>query len=412
LAIGCWGETFCMDVDMGCVPRVITDTRMLFTRDAVGKMWGWSDAGWGGDWLDTYHNDEKMKPYGWKTVYESHGPCLTDYKSDGWYMTNDMKIGIDVSSCVRSFRSDDHTRTLISLSYLFHSDFETSRCSFFSMGGAGDLYTPFVAYGCRDGLTEELRVDEDLEINTYFVERLELKGSPPWFVGFPGQELLDGKSWAKGFRALIIRKYLGIFNNKQYTNPSISLLSVNRTEQVKANLNLLLSPPSDVEMIRHGDSVIFEVEWITLPKKAADYYGPNEAFRSHLLQHPNSWRTIHQEAIQNDLQVGVSGGVLKCNYPVIIQATDESCVEVTFEELIAGNPNYSRVPIRFEGLRSRKFALYQMMQNGDEQRFSPEVHGNDYWQTDYEVNNGYSLSFNITLDASKPKWLLRKCEDE
>ena len=32
LAIGCWGETICFDMDMSCVDVAITDVRMLMAR--------------------------------------------------------------------------------------------------------------------------------------------------------------------------------------------------------------------------------------------------------------------------------------------------------------------------------------------------------------------------------------------
>lgn len=41
LAIGCWGETICFDMDMRLVDITITDERMLMARNGLtGKKWG------------------------------------------------------------------------------------------------------------------------------------------------------------------------------------------------------------------------------------------------------------------------------------------------------------------------------------------------------------------------------------
>jgi hypothetical protein len=79
LAIGCWGETFCMDMEMALARRTICDIRMLMTAGKVSKKWRFTDAGWGGDWLSILGNDgQRKKPFCWKTAYNSYGPCLTD----------------------------------------------------------------------------------------------------------------------------------------------------------------------------------------------------------------------------------------------------------------------------------------------------------------------------------------------
>jgi hypothetical protein len=36
-------------------------------------------------------------------------------------------------------------------------------------------------------LIEEIHVEESIDFNEYFVERKELKGPKPWYIGFPGK---------------------------------------------------------------------------------------------------------------------------------------------------------------------------------------------------------------------------------
>jgi hypothetical protein len=404
LAIGCWGETCCMDLDMGCCKQTITDIRMLFTKGEDGKLWQWSNAGWGGDWLQVYNDkSERLMPFSWKSAYESHGPCLTCMHIGGSYQSSDGNQ-VELTSSVRTLRTDDYARTFTRLSYVFKKDLPTLKSHFFGLGGSSHINTPKVAYGNKDGLTEEINIEEDIERDAYFIERKELTGSPPWFIGFPDQEIRDSAKLGKGFRALVIRKFHASFSNVEYHNPSISLIGQHKHLNVDVNLKLVLSPPIGVESFQSGDNVDFVVELITLPKMAKDYYGPNEEFRSHLLKNEDSWRIIYREAIQNDLQVTISGGILKCKYPIIIIVTDEDKVVVKTKGGVGG------VPIKFEGLKSTDYVLNQLLESGEE-RFAPEVHGNDYWQTDFDAITQFSLTFNIALDQTKrpvTEWILRK----
>ncbi len=53
----------CLDMDMSLVDVAITDVRMLMARKGLeGKKWGWTDGGWGGDWLNL-QNDRGQNIY-------------------------------------------------------------------------------------------------------------------------------------------------------------------------------------------------------------------------------------------------------------------------------------------------------------------------------------------------------------
>lgn len=214
---------------------------------------------------------------------------------------------------------------------------------------------------------------------------------------------LDDAKWGKGFRALVIRNYHALINNVEYKRPCISLIGLQKETSAKANLQLVVSPPDGVEFFRSGDNISLEVELITLPQKASDYYGSNEEFRCHIQQYPDSWRTIHREANGNDLHVEVFGGILKSSYPLRILVTNESKVRV---KIIGG---VGAIPMRFEGLPSNNYILNQMKKDSED-RFAPEVHGNDYWQTDYNTKTSFSLTFNISIGEymTETTWVLQK----
>jgi hypothetical protein len=169
------------------------------------------------------------------------------------------------------------------------------------------------------------------------------------------------------------------------------------------NLDLLLVPPTGVTAYQPGDRVELDLEWITLPRTADDYYGPNETFRQHMAENPRSWKTVQREAEGNDLKVSVAGGALLNRYPIIIRAEKP---EVTVG--IQGGVGF--VPIRFEGLRHADACTLYRIVDGREVKLDQSVHGNDYWQTDYDVStNSFRMTFNLPLDGlAASTWIFRQ----
>jgi hypothetical protein len=274
------------------------------------------------------------------------------------------------------------------------------------MGRTGRLVTPKIAYGNGTGLIAENSVPLHLKPNELFVDKVTLTGSGPWWVAFPGAVHTSGKNWGTGSRALVIRSYRGLFDGKSYSNPTISM-PVHRVQKGgRCDLDLLLVPPNGVTQFKPGDTVEMDLQWITLPRVADDYYGPNEAFRTHLAANPRSWKTVYREARGNDLQVTVDGGVATHDYPIIIQASQ---TEIRVD--IRGG--VGAVPIRFDGLETP--SGYVLCQDVDD-RLVPldqSVHGNDYWQTAYDAGSKtYQMSFNLPLDGvESSKWVLKQTVD-
>jgi hypothetical protein len=402
LAIGCWGETMCLDMDMSPTDIAITDVRMLMTRNGpTGRKWSWSDAGWGGDWLGVHDAaGNKLAFTEMKTAYLSHGPCLTDVRYDGCY---GPQREVDVAATVRTLRTDDYARTFHTLDYEFRRQLSAETGWLFKMGRTGRLVTPQIAYGNRAGLIAEHSVPMNLKPDELFVDKVTLSGDGPWWVAFPGAMHTSGKNWGTGSRALVIRSYRAVFGDESYNSPTISMPAHRVQKDGRCDLDLLLVPPERVAEFKPGDTVEMDLEWITLPRVADDYYGPNEAFRTHLAANPRSWKTVYREARGNDLKLTVDGGVATHTYPIIIQASQP---KVTVD--IQGG--VGAVPIRFDGLETSSGYVLCQDVDGRLVPLDQSVHGNDYWQTVYDTGyNTYQMSFNLPLDGvESSRWVLKQ----
>ena len=68
------------------------------------------------------------------------------------------------------------------------------------------------------------------------------------------------------------------------------------------------------------------------------------------------------------------------------------------------------VPVRFEGLDSAEGYVVYEETGGRTVKLDQAVHGNDYWQTNYDPATAtYNLTFNLPLDGKKTsRWVLRR----
>ena len=394
LAIGCWGETICFDMDTSLVDVSITDIRMLMARQGIeGEKWNWTEAGWGGDWLNI--QDGGQKKYFWtdlKTAYLSQGPCLTNVKYEGYYGANRE---LDFKSKIQTLRTDDYSRSFQKFSYTFTRDVSPQKMWLFKLGRTYYYHSPKIAYGNGQGLLAEMDAPDTLKPGHLVVDNVALTGTGPYWVAFPDATFTRNNK-PNGYRALVIRDYKVIAGGKTYTNPTIS---VPVYKSNPTNLDIELLPPAGVSQFIKGDRIELDLELITLPREADDYYGPNEAFRKHLTENPSSsWKTTYREAKGNDLNVNVSGGKVLQNYPVAVQV-EKPEVTVTIKGGVGA------VPISFTGVKSTMGTLYQIV-NGKRVKFDQSVHGNDFWQTDYDAATKlYKITYNLPLDGlNKSTW--------
>ncbi|MEI7948279.1 MAG: hypothetical protein WCJ02_16370, partial [bacterium] len=302
-------------------------------------------------------------------------------------------------------RTDDYARTFQRFRYTFNVPVANTNISFYRQGKTGQYATPKVAYGNRDGLLAEQDVPLGLKTGHCFIDRLPLEGKGPWWVAFPGAKHTNGRDWGTGYRAFVIRSYKATINGKIYTQPTVSFpvsVPVHGPKNEISNVDLLLVPPREVTAFKPGDVIELDAEWITLPRVADDYYGPNETFRKHIAENPTSWKTTYREAVGNDLQVTARGGKVLNRYPILIHAHAP-----TIDLSIKGGVGF--VPIRFEGLTSIKDAALFEIVDGKEIKLNQAVHGNDFWQTDYDEGTcTYTLTYNLPLDSKATSvWRLR-----
>ena len=113
-------------MDMSLVDVAITDIRSLMVRAGLrGRKWSWTNAGWGGDWLNV--RDASQEKFFWtdlKTAYLAQGPCLTQARYRGCY---GAQREVDFSAQVQTLRTDDYCRTFQKLRYTFTRDVSAKR---------------------------------------------------------------------------------------------------------------------------------------------------------------------------------------------------------------------------------------------------------------------------------------------
>ena len=407
LSIGCFGETMCFDVEYSLTNVTITDVRALMVRDE--KEWGWTNGGWGGDWLCLYDDaGRKLLLGGVKVGYVSQGPCLTEVKYVAYYGSN---AAVHLEATVWTFRTNDYARTVQRLQYNFTSTVAitnepgTDGSCLFRVGGSAPWEGWFcrkIALGNGDGLIEEIEVPSTLSVGDYIVDKMKMAGPGPWWIAFPDSGF---KSHQKGmgiaWKALIIRNYKSTIAGVIRYPPKISLYVRQDHGDGDFYVDAMVVPNLGITQFSQGDEVSFDVEWVTFPYSSDTYYGDNASFKQHLQDNPMSWKTAFREAAGNNLGVSVTGGGVINTYPLIIGVSD-AVVNVS----IFGG--VGAVPVRFEGLDSRNYRLTDdsapdLSVQWYETSFSPEK------QT-------YSLVFNLPLDdRTETSWTLTQdaeCHDD
>lgn len=389
MVIGGPGEMLTLDGDHGLSTQSICDVRTLFLRQGLkGTLNRWTDAGWGGDYLIAKDkNNNKLFYNDMKTVILAHGPCFTDVHFKGFYGSERI---VAVDSKVNIVRSDDYARVFFELRYDFQKNLSAKDVKLFVMGPERITGMPKVVYGNSQGLVKEIsgsNIYKELHNKNFVID-----GQGPWWVTTP-ENFKTGTVRPFGYSALIVRSVEYRLGGQIYNTPTFGFIGTHTS----------IVAPQGISEFKSGDIIKINVEWITLPKIADDYYGPNEVFLNHLKENPQSWKTAYREAHGNDLKVKVSGGRLLKNYPLIIKAESP---EIRFK--IEGGAGY--VPLRFEGLESdRGYTLYQIIDNAEVALDQSTPMGNDFWQTDYDApSHSYKRCYNLRLDNTDvSQWVLK-----
>ena len=389
-ALGSFGESICYEP--GRVQRrcFIDDVRPLMTLPvAGGKPWGWAENCGGGDflvWVDERGAYRGLRAT--RTDYRAQGPCLTDVR----YLEETAGGEIAARMEVSLARSDDYVRAFHRLRYDVRRPATWQRLAFYQLGA--DFYndTPArrIAVGDAQGMREEWTPPQ-LQ-GGYDRRSVPLTGEQPWASIHGVDRAALHKGSAAANRGLVLRAWRSRLGGKYGVAPHFSTFG---NEWGKGNFKTVieLSPPAGLTALVPGDFVEAEVELVVFPADAKSYYGPNEPFRAALASDADTWRLVHREASGNALRVNASQGTVRRTFPLVLAVDRNDKAEAVV------NGGVGWLPVAFTGLTSHRG--YVLRVNG--RPFSQAIHGNDYWQTDYDPKTEtWSQAFNLPRDDRQP----------
>jgi hypothetical protein len=205
-------------------------------------------------------------------------------------------------------------------------------------------------------------------------------------VSIHGVEIADLPiGQADASRGLIVRSWRAVLGGRAALQPHASFFC---TEWDKGSYRttIELSSPPDLKELVPGDFVEADLELVVFPADAAAYYGPDKSFREALGRDADTWRLVQREASGNALDIQARAGAVLKSYPAVLAANDQQRAEV----IVKGG--LGCLPLTFTGLsRSRGYRLFV-----DGNPVDQSVHGNDFWQTDYDAaTKSWRLTFNI-----------------
>jgi len=386
-ALGAFGETICYEPDQAQANCTITDVRPFMVRSmGDGKPFGWTNNVGGGDFLRLFDSAGERAPhFAMRTTYHKQGPCLTEVTYAGR-----IGKGLTHTTTVSLARTDDIVRAVYRIRLDAQQIIDFSRFVLFQIGA--DTYTSTsereMAFGNETGLMKEWNTQWGG--NTYRMEPLECTGRLPWISLHEGALKSIQKTGAGANRGIVIRSWKARLAGKDAA-PWIAEHGVTRNKEDASTLDLV--PPPGVKRLESGDFVEATIEHIVMPQFAKDYYGPNEALRTALTRDENTWRMIQREALGNERRIEMKHGMLQHTWPAITISSEKDQVEFTLTN------GLGYVPMTFTGLSlSTGYALFI-----DDQPLNQSIHGNDFWQTDYDAESKtWSQTFNVPMDDAKP----------
>ena len=399
MAIGSFGESICYDPDLNLNRGMIDDMRPLMVwgmGEKPQKQWSWTHNVGGGDFLVLHAGGERQFLTRQKTLYGRYGPVLSDVTYAG--ETPDGAIQSTVRT--QSWRTNDYVRALYTLRYdVIRPVADIERLAFFQLGADRynhNLFTT-VARGNLDGIVESWT--PEMGGWRYSRRGEPLEGEHPWIAltgatKNPPPHIKEGDQGAWANRGFIVRSWNARLGGQRVGLPHYAIF---RTEDGGVPSAIVeLSPPPEVTALSAGDFVEAEVEMLILPQHAEEYYGPNDALRNALAEHPDSWRLVHREAVLGNIDVNATTGQVIHAYPIVIRAgKDGHRAEFT----VRGGVGY--VPVTIAGAAKRgPFSLTETV--GAETRAIDQSTppGNDWWQTEYHPESRrYDVTFTIPMGS-------------
>jgi hypothetical protein len=383
-ALGNFGEALCYDMDHGLTDNDCTDSRPMLQLNAQGKRGAWCGNVGGGSFLRCFDPGGTQRRHSqMRTRYARYGPNLADVLYAG--RTTDGALEFSYSAGL--FRSDDYTRGLHRLRIDVQADTAFSRLAFYQQ--AGDTYAynqgPTLAYGDAANLAPLRQWAATIGQNKYIGTPVALTGPMPWAATLDAPTEAGYTAANGGF---VIRSWKARLNGSNNVPPYL----VERSVAGAAIFDLV--PPPGVTTLKAGDFVEAEIVRFYVPKSATNYYGPNAAFRVALTNYENTYRLALREAVGNNLSVTVQTGILRQLFPVQIQVTNnQAAFRVT--------GGLGSVPFTFSGLSDYRQPVLEENVGGAWTPLDQAVHGNDFWQCDYDAEAGaWAITFTVKLDGT------------
>ncbi len=387
-ALGSWGESICYDPDQNLASCTITDVRPVLVRDD-SPMWHWTLNHGGGDFFRFFDASGNRVPHsGMRARYLKTGPCLTEVVYEGQI----HNTGIGISETVSLPRTDDLVRGIYRISMKVTKPVDFSRFVIFQIGADSYLSTREKKYaiGNPAGVVKEWEARWGGD--SYHGEAVE--AAPGWWVSLHDVLIPEGETGARANRGLVIRDWKARLGGKEVP-PYIAEHGISRGPTFKAS-TIDIVPPPGLHRLEPGDYVEATIEHLVVPRLAHQYYGPNEDFRAALTRDENTWKMVHRQAAKGALSVTPVTGRTEQITPDVRVATENDVAEFTIE----GGVGF--IPVTFTGLGSHRD--YQLTIDG--QPFDQGVHGNDFWQTNFDsASRKWSRTYNIPSLAGKKRTL-------
>jgi hypothetical protein len=244
------------------------------------------------------------------------------------------------------------------------------------------------AYGDETGLLKEWETQWGGFI--YRTDRMELSGDIPWVSMHEAVKRgTDFGAWAN--RGIVIRHWDAKLGGEE-SAPWIAEIGAPVHSEDTSIVDFLL-PPS-VSLLLPGDYVEAEIVHVIMPQFADDYYGPNTNLSLALQKWDNTWHLVYREAVGNSVDINVRrGGKLVRAYPIQIQRT---AGDIRFD--VTGGLGY--VPVTFTNLTDYRNPLLEEKRNDEWVEIDQSHHGKDYWQTDFNPDNGtWEITYSLPLDS-------------
>ena len=383
-ALGSWGESICFEPDQVQGKCTVTDVRPLMVTPMNGSgQWGWTNNVGGADFFRLFDTAGNRRFHqGMRTRYIRQGPCLTEVEYSG-FIGNE----IDHSIFVSLGRTDDLVRGTYRIRLDVKEDLDFSRLVLFQVGA--DTYNATregkLAVGDMSGLVKEWKTAEEKK-EGYVGEWKALEGESPWVSLHEGNPAKPGQEGAWANRGIVIRSWLGGVEATPWVGEHWS--SSPRSQGATVDI----VPPPEVDSLKKGDYVEAVLEHVVIPQSAVQYYGPNQSLRSALEVDGNTWKMVFREAVGNTRLVEVETGKLIRRYPDVRVDLESEAASFSVE----GGLGY--VPFTFLGLKQPSGYVLEI----DGAVVNQAVHGNDFWQTDFDSETGeWTRSYTIPLQPGK-----------